>query len=121
MDQQMFKDRTKQMGLRVVRVVQSLPRDDVARTIGSQLLRSGTSVGANYRAACRGRSPADVVAKLKIVEEEADEAMYWLELLIDTKIVSARRLTPLLAEINEIVSMTVASIKTIRAKSRSPA
>jgi len=80
------------------------------------LLRSGTSVGANYRAACRGRSTADVLAKLGIVEEEADESVYWMELLLDAAVVPADRLTGLKKEANEIVAMTVASIKTLRAR-----
>jgi len=80
------------------------------------LLRSGTSVGASYRAACRGRSTADVLAKLGIVEEEADESVYWMELLLDAAVVPADRLTGLKKEANEIVAMTVASIKTLRAR-----
>lgn len=78
------------------------------------MLRSGTSVGANYRAACRAKSPADMVAKLAIVEEEADESVYWLELLADAKLIRAARLAPLIAEFNEILSMIVASQKTLR-------
>lgn len=117
MNKQMFQDRTKQLGLRIIRLVQALPRTDVARAIGQQLLRSGTAIGANYRAACRGRSPADVIAKLKIVEEEGDESCYWMEMLIEAKIVLARRLHSLLNEANEVLAMVVASIKTIRSRS----
>jgi four helix bundle protein len=82
--------------------------------IGRQLLRSGTSVGANYRAACRGKSKADVISKLAIVEEEADETSYWLELLVESQIVQPSRATELLRETNEIIAMTVASIRTLR-------
>ena len=119
MNETMVKDRTKQLGLRIIRLVQALPRNDVAGILGKQLLRSGTSVGANYRAACRGRSPADMIAKLKIVEEEADESCYWMELLIEAKIVPSKRLQPLQLETNEILAMTVASIKTLRSRSAS--
>lgn len=81
-----FKNRTKQVALRVIRLVDSLPNSTVPQTIGKQLLRSGTSIGANYRAACRGKSTADVLHKLAIVEEEADESLYWLELLVESDI-----------------------------------
>ena len=80
MDEQEFKNRTKQIALRVIRLVESLPNSNTAQIIGKQLLRSATSVGANYRAACRGISTADVLHKLAIVEEEADESLYRLEL-----------------------------------------
>jgi four helix bundle protein len=82
------------------------------------LLRSATSVGANYRAACRGRSVADVIAKLGIVEEEADESGYWLEMLAESGIVVQERVSKMAAEANELVAMTVASIKTLRIRSR---
>ena len=82
--------------------------------IGRQLLRSATSVGANYRAACRGRSPAEFCAKLGIVEEEADESIYWLELLADGKIVKRELLTALLDEANQITAMVVASLQTAK-------
>jgi four helix bundle protein len=118
MDEQTFKDRTRALGLRVIRVVKSLPRERTADVIAYQLLRAGTSVGANYRAACRGRSPADVLSKLAIVEEEADEAIYWLEMLIDAQLMPARRLHSLIKESNEILAMTVASIKTLRSRTR---
>jgi four helix bundle protein len=81
MDENLFKKRTKQLALRVIKVVDALPRNRTADVLGRQLIRSGTSIGANYRAACRGKSTADVIAKLRIVEEEADESAYWMELL----------------------------------------
>lgn len=90
----------------------------MAQTIGKQVLRSGTSIGANYRAACRGRSKADVIAKLGIVEEETDESIYWLELLIEARVVPKEKLLPLIREMEEILAMTVASIKTLRAGMR---
>jgi four helix bundle protein len=106
--------RTKGFALRVIRLVDSLPFTRSRDVIGRQLLRSATSVGANYRAACRARSPAEFLAKLGIVEEEGDESVYWLELLIESKAVRPERLADLLAEANEIVAMVVASIRTAK-------
>ena len=114
MDEQTFKNRTKQFALAVIRLVESLPRNRTAAVIGRQLLRSGTSVGANYRAACRGRSASDVTAKLGIVEEEVDESMYWMELLVESGSVVPHRVEALRKEANELLAMTVASIKTLR-------
>ena len=116
MDEKEFKNRTKQIALRVIRLVESLPKTNSAQIIGKQLLRSATSVGANYRAACRGKSEADIIHKLSIVEEEADESLYWLELLVESDIFPEAKLLPLMSDINEIVAMTVSSIKTLRAK-----
>jgi four helix bundle protein len=114
MDEKAFKDRTKQFALRVIEFVEALPKSRTADVLGRQLIRSGTSVGANYRAACRGRSTADVISKLSIVEEEADESAYWLELLVESHLVSNAQVADLLREANEIVAMTVTSIKTLR-------
>ena len=111
-----FKRRTKEFALRIIRLVESLPNTRTASTIGNQLIRCGTSVGANYRAASRARSEADFIAKLGIIEEEADESMFWLELLIETEIVKKEMLDSLLQETNEIVAMTVSSINTTRGK-----
>jgi len=116
MTEQEFKDRTKQIALRVIRLVESLPNTHSAQIIGKQLLRSAISAGANYRAACRGKSTADILHKLAIVEEEADESLYWLELLIESEIVPEKKLSVLMSDINEIVAMTVSSIKTLRSK-----
>jgi four helix bundle protein len=118
MDRRQFQARTKQLALRVIKLVEALPRGTTASVIGRQVLRSATSVGANYRAACRARSTADMIAKLKIVEEEADETLYWLELLVDGEIIPAARLEPLMKETDEILAMTVASIKTLRRRQR---
>ncbi len=107
-----MEQRTKQFALRIIKLVQSLPNDRVAATLGHQLLRSGTSVGANYRATCRARSDAEFRAKLGIVEEEGDESVYWMELLIDSGSVPGQRLQDLLQEANELVAITVASINT---------
>jgi four helix bundle protein len=109
-----LKVRTRDFALRVVRLVDALPAGRSAEVIGKQVLRSATSVAANYRAACRARSTAEFVSKMGIVEEEADESVYWLELLRDAEIVKAERITDLTTEGGEIVAMVVASIKTAR-------
>ena len=109
-----LKKRTKRFALRIIRLVNSLPETKAAQTIARQVLRSGTSVGANYRAACRARSPAEFCAKVGIVEEEADETAYWLELLIESELVAEDMLSDLLAEANELVAIAVASIRTAR-------
>jgi len=114
MDEQTFKNRTKSFALEIVRLVESLPHSKIAAVLGKQLLRAGTSVGANYRAACRGKSTADVINKLSIVEEEADESIYWMELLVDGRVVLPERVSAQIKEANELLAMTVASIKTMR-------
>jgi len=116
MGEEVFKDRTKKFGLSIIHLVESLPRTRTADVIGKQILRSATSVGANYRAACRAKSPADMINKLKMVEEEGDETLYWLELLVESGIVPQTQLTTLAKEGDELLAMTVASIKTLRAK-----
>jgi len=116
MNEQEFKQRTKELALRVIKLVSSLPKKTVSEVIGKQLIRSGTSVGANYRAACRARSTADLIAKLRIVEEEADECLYWMELIVEAKLVDVANLRSIMSETNEILAMTVASIKTLIAK-----
>ncbi|HSE89389.1 MAG TPA: four helix bundle protein [Candidatus Binatia bacterium] len=116
MNEELFKTRTRKIALDIIDLVESLHRGRTADVIGRQLLRSSTSIGANYRAACRGKSKADVISKLAIVEEEADETIYWLELLIESKIVEPSRANLLLKECNEIVAMVVASIKTLRGR-----
>ena len=109
-----FKQRTKEIALRIIKLVQSLPKNWIAETIGKQLLRSGTSIGANYRAACRAKSTADIINKLAIVEEEADESMFWIEFLVESEIVPESKLMNLYKDIDEIVAMTVSSIKTLK-------
>lgn len=108
--------RTKQYALRIVKVVDSLPNTSVGRAIGNQLLRAGTSVGANYRAACRPRSQADFIAKLGIVEEEADETLYCMELLVESGTIKQDLLSDLMQEGNEILAMVVSAIRTTKAK-----
>ena len=109
-----MKKRTKRFALSVIQLVESLPAGRTADVIGRQLLRSGTSVGANYRASCRAKSRADFINKMAIVEEEADESMYWMELLIEAEITRDVELESLMKEADEILSIIVASIKTAR-------
>ena len=111
-----MKARTKQFALRIIRLVQRLPQNLVTEVVGKQILRSGTSVGANYRAACRAKSTADFIHKLSIVEEETDESIYWMELLIEGKIIKENLLENLMDEGNQILSIVVASIKTSKEK-----
>jgi four helix bundle protein len=114
MNEKEFKDRTKKFALRVIKMVESLPSDRTADVLGKQLLRSATSVVANYRAACRAQSKADMIHKLSIVEEEADESLLWMDLLVESGLVKASLLNALMVEGNEILAMVVASIKTLR-------
>ncbi len=114
MNKQELIQRTKTYALRVIKAVQALPCDEVAGVLGRQLLRAGTSVGANYRAACRAKSTADFVNKLKIVEEECDESIYWMELLIEAGVLPLRRLDALMKEGAELLSIFVSAIKTTR-------
>jgi four helix bundle protein len=104
--------RSKQFALRIIRMTRALPRSDEARVIGRQLLRSGTAVGANYRAACRARARREFVAKMGIVVEEADESAFWIELLVEGEIVPARKLQSLLTEANELTAMFGAAYHT---------
>ena len=115
MNESELKKRTKQFGLRVIKLVESLPSGQTARTIGNQLLRSGLSVGANYRAACRGRSKADFIAKAGISLEETDESLYWMEMLQEANIVPVEKMKDLMKEADELVAIFTASIKTARA------
>ncbi len=118
MPNQNMQARTRAFALDIIRLVDPLPRGRSADAIGGQLVRSATSIGANYRSACRARSRADFIAKMKIVEEEADESVYWLELLLDSGLVPADLVEGRLREANEIVAIVVASIRTARANER---
>ena len=109
-----LKKRTKAFALEIIRLVEKLPKTRTASIMGTQLLRCGTSVGANYRASCRARSRADFIAKMGIVEEEADEAIYWLELFVESGVLRKGDADQLLNEANQIVAMVVASINTAR-------
>ena len=114
MTREEMKARTKDFAKRIVTLCSALPEDWVARTLGRQLLRSGTSVGANYRAVCRAKSTANFLNKLRIVEEECDESLFWMELLVECELVKAARLNSLMQEANELLSITVAAARTTR-------
>ena len=111
-----IKYRTKKIGLDIIQLIDELPNKTSAWAISKQLVRCSTSIGANYRAACRGKSTADFINKLKIVEEETDETLYWLELLEESKLVNNERVVLLKKEVNEILSIIIASIKTSQSK-----
>ena|SRR5438067_2153917 len=112
MNQQEMKKRTKDYARRIIKLCRALPNIPEGRRIGDQIFRAGTSVGANYRAACRGRSKADFTSKLGIALEEADESLYWLEIIFEIKLVEPDLLKSLMKEGNEIVAILVASINT---------
>ncbi|MGB7622222.1 MAG: four helix bundle protein [Terriglobia bacterium] len=116
MDKEELKQRTKRFALCIFRLVESLPKRKTVDVISRQLLRSGTSVGANYRSACRAKSTADFISKMGIVEEEADESIYWMELLVEGGILPEDTVAPLMREAGEIIAITVSSIKTARAR-----
>jgi four helix bundle protein len=106
-----LKARTKRFALRVMTLVEALPNSVRGRVIANQIMRSATSVGANYRAACRARSRAEFISKIGVVEEEADETAFWLELIIESKIRRAKQIAPLLDEANELVAIMAPSRK----------
>ena len=109
-----LKQRCKTFALRVMRLVRALPSDNVATAIGNQLVRSGTSVAANYRAACIGKSRKDFINKLRIAAEEADESALWMELIIEDSILPEKQVSPLQAEASELTAIFLSSIKTAR-------
>ena len=113
-----LKQRTKQFALKVIKFVGLLPRSMEGQVIGKQLIRSATSVGANYRAACRSRSKAEFIAKLGIVEEEADETAYWLELIIEGGLLELKNVERILREANEIVAIMAASRKSASSRNQ---
>ena len=113
-DSETMKSRTKQLALVVIRLCRTLPQNPEARIISRQLLRSATSVAANYRAVCRARSTADFTSKLGLVLEEADETLFWLELLVDAGVVRRQQADLLLNEANQLVSIFVASLRTAK-------
>jgi four helix bundle protein len=114
MNQEELKARTRAFALRIIRLAESLPDMPTARVVRNQLIRCGSSVGANYRAACRARSKADFVSKMGIAEEETDETIYWMELLVDADIVKRPRIADLLDEADQIQSIVISSIKTAK-------
>jgi four helix bundle protein len=118
MTPEQLKARTKRFALDVIALVGTLPRTLVGEIIARQIVRSGTSTGANYRAACRARSRAEFVAKLGVAEEEADETLYWLELLLEARLGESSATQRLIAEAAELVAILSASRKTARIASR---
>jgi four helix bundle protein len=114
MTREEMKKRTKAYANRIVKVCSALPGNWVAQTLGKQLLRSGTSVGANYRAVCRAKSNSDFINKRRIVEEECDESLFWMELLTDNNLIKPGRLAELMKEADDILSIVVSSAKTAR-------
>jgi four helix bundle protein len=109
-----LKDRTKKFALMIIKLVDDLPNSKAGNTVGNQIIRAGTSVGANYRAACRARSNADFISKITIVEEECDESLFWLELILESKLLKKERLTDLIKEADELTAIFTASGKTAR-------
>ena len=116
MKETQLKERTKKFAKQIISLCRQLPNNREGRLIGNQLFRSGTSVAANYRGACRGRSKAEFISKLAIVEEEADETRFWLEIIKEMQISRITLIDFLLNESDEIISMVVSSIKTVRKK-----
>jgi len=114
MDASELKSRTKRFGLDVIKIVENLPNNQTANIIGRQLLRSSTSVGANYRAACRGRSKAEFNSKINISIEEADESLYWMEILVESGLISEMSITQLMREADELIAILTASSITAR-------
>jgi len=116
-----LKRRTRKFALDVINVVESLPKDQVSKILGGQLLRAGTSVGANYRAVCRAKSTADFVSKFGTVEEEADESGFWLDLLVDAHKLTPVVAAPLIQEAGELTAIAVSSINTApKSRGRKP-
>ncbi len=111
-----LKQRTKQFALRIMRLVNSLPKTTTGRSIGGQLVRSGTSVDANYRSARRARSKVEFISTLGIVPEEAEENGFWLELIIDGNLLEPQRTTPLLNESNELTAIVTRSVNSAKSK-----
>lgn len=120
MDAVDLKERTKRFALRILKLVAALPDTVQGRTIGGQLVRAGTSVGSNYRAACRARSTAEFVAKIGVVLEEADESAFWLELIVESQLLNAKLVQPLLDEANELLRIMASSRITAGLRLKSP-
>ncbi len=115
-DSRDLKDRTKRFAVRVIRIIDKLPRSIASEVLMRQLVRSATSIGANYRAACRARSSAEFVAKLQIALEESDESMYWLELLREVEMLEPQQTHELIKEADELTAIFVTALKTARGK-----
>ena len=116
MTQDDLKDRTKKYGLRMMKLSDALPKTNSGKVIGNQLLRSGTSVGANYRAACRARSKTEFIAKLGVVAEEADECAFWLELIMEGQLLKLRLIESLYQETKELIAIFTTTLKSAKSK-----
>jgi four helix bundle protein len=116
MNRDELKKRTKEFALRIIKLVNALPNNPAGRVIVNQLLRAGTSVGANYRAACRAKSKSDFIYKINIVEEEADESAFWLELIIESGLMPKSKIASLLKEADELTAIFVSNSKTAKLK-----
>lgn len=114
MDKHEMRVRIKQFALQIIKLYANLPKGKIFDVLGGQLLRAGTSVGANYRSACRARSTADFISKMGIVEEEADESIYWMELFVESGLIHKDKVIHLIDEANQILAITISSIKTAR-------
>lgn len=114
-----LKDRTKKFAIAIIKFIRSLPKTDEGFILGKQLLRSATSVGANYRSACKRKSTADFINKITIVEEEADECCYWLELIIEAEIMDKNMVNPLLKEASELTAIFTSAGKTAKERNKS--
>ena len=117
MNQDELKSRTKRFGLDVIKLIETLPKGETSYVLRRQLLRSATSVGANYRATCRGHSKAEFIAKLGIALEEADESLFWMEMITEAKIVPENKIADLMDEANQLLAILTASSKTARTNS----
>ncbi len=111
-----LKIRLKEFALRIIKLTENLPNNITGKTLGNQIIRSGTSPGANYRSACLGKSDKDFLNKLKMVEEELDETLYWLELIIESGLIKEELLKDLMNENHELLKIIVSSIKTMKKK-----
>ena len=109
-----LKKRTKNFALVLIKLVEDLPNTNIGRTIANQITRSGTSVAANYRAACRARSNADFISKITIVEEECDETLFWLELIVEADLLKKEKLHDIIKEADELTAIFTASGKTAK-------
>jgi len=114
MTKEELKARTKKFALMIIKLVEELPNSQAGRTIGSQIVRSGTLVAANYRAACRARSNADFISKITIVEEECDETLFWLELIAEANLLEKEKFQDIIKEADELTAIFTASGKTAR-------
>jgi four helix bundle protein len=120
MSNENLKQRTKLFALRIIKLVENLPDNKTSKILGNQILRSGTSVASNYRAVCLAKSKRDFINKLKIVEEESDETIFWLELLEESGIFTSKKIQSIKSEAREIFAIIVASIKTTRKNQKQP-